>query len=133
MGADPGCADRMSAARPEDFLTLERKVWAALVAGDPAADRQMLSADFLGVYPSGFSDRDGHCGQLAAGPTMSDYRLSEARVREISADAVLLSYRAECCRAGHEDWEVMYISSLWERAGGRWVNTFSQDTPSDPS
>lgn len=116
-------------ARLEDILALEEKVWQALADGDPQADGQMLSEDFLGVYPSGFSDKAGHCGQLEAGPVMAEYRLSAAQLRCVSQDAVLLSYRADYRPAGSEEWQAMLISSLWERQADGWINSFSQDTP----
>ncbi|KIC09999.1 hypothetical protein RA19_12580 [Leisingera sp. ANG-M1] len=111
------------------FLALETKVWDALVAGDPEADGQMLSADFLGVYPSGFSGKDGHCEQLRDGPVMAEYRLSEAQIRLIAQDAVLLCYRADYKPADGLDWKAMLISSLWEQRENGWINSFSQDTP----
>lgn len=111
------------------FITLETRVWQALVAGDPQGDGAMLTPDFLGVYPSGFSDRDDHTGQLANGPIMQSYDLDQARLLTIGDDHALLSYRATYVRAGGDATEVMYISSLWERRDGSWLNSFSQDTP----
>lgn len=112
-----------------EILALETKVWQALVAGDPEADGRMLSEDFLGFYPSGFSDKAGHCEQLNAGPVMSDYRLSDAQLRVIAGDAVLLCYRAAYRPAASQEWQEMLISSLWEQGEDGWLNTFSQDTP----
>lgn len=116
----------------DELIELESGVWRALVAGDPEADAAMLSDDFLGVYPSGFADRAGHAAQLAAGPTVSRWEIAEARAFEVSASAVMLSYRAAYRRpdapAGRPD-EVMYVSSLWCRRDGHWINVFSQDTP----
>ncbi len=116
------------------FVRLEEQVWVALVEGDPAADSRLLSTDFLGVYPTGFSDRSEHAGQLTDGPTAADYTLSEAAIRVITEDHVLLSYRADWRRVrGGEvgEPEAMYVSSLWSRAGDDWVNVFSQDTPAE--
>lgn len=113
----------------EELLERERAVWQALVDGDPQADEDLLTEDFLGVHPSGFADRADHVGQLADGPTVASYELSEARVIEVSPTAALLSYRAEYRRPTGEAVEVMYISSLWCQRNGRWVNVFSQDTP----
>jgi len=117
----------------DDFVQLELEVWRALVTGDQSLDRSMLSEDFLGVYPSGFSDRAGHVDQLANGPSAADFRLSETRLLVISEDEVMLSYRADWRRPDDESgtaaWEAMYISSLWSRRHGNWINTFSQDTP----
>lgn len=119
----------MSTADVDFFLDLETKVWQALADGDPEADRELLSEDFLGVYPTGFSDRDQHSEPLADGPTMAEHRLSDARLLQVAPDAVVLSYRAEYRMPGSEQTSAMYISSLWQQREGRWWNTFSQDTP----
>ena len=111
------------------FIGLEREVWDALVAGDGAADARLLSDDFLGVYTTGFADRAGHVAQLADGPTVRSYSLSETRLVELNDTTILLAYRAEFTRPGDVGSESVLISSIWERRDGRWVNTFSQDTP----
>ena len=114
------------------FLQLEEGVWRALVAGDGEADGRLLSDDFLGVYPTGFASRTEHVRQLDDGPTVTEYSLSQARLITISEDGVLLCYRADCRRPSSpttDPPDVMYISSLWCRREGEWVNVFSQDTP----
>lgn len=107
-------------------------MWDALVRGDSSADEALLSADFLGVYPSGFAGRADHAGQLTNGPTVVSYAILDARAMALSADHALLSYRAEYQRPGRSDTESMYVSSMWSRRGEGWVNVFSQDTPADP-
>ena len=114
------------------FIELESNVWEALRRGDPEADARLLSDDFLGVYPSGFADRSDHVGQLTNGPTVAEFELHDARLLVLSDDDVLLAYRAEYRRpAATEDdpVESMYVSSLWCRRSGQWVNVFSQDSP----
>lgn len=115
------------------FVELERGVWDALCRGDADADTRLLSDDFLGVYPSGFATRTEHAGQLANGPTVASYDLHEARLLVVSPDDVMLCYRADWHRIGSTDSsaESMYISSLWSRRDGRWLNLFSQDSPAD--
>lgn len=113
----------------EEILSLETLVWQALVDGDSLADARMLTTDFLGVYPSGFSTKAEHCGQLSDGPVMKSFALSQPKLREISPSAVLLSYCADYQRTGSANKDVMYITSLWERGAGGWLNSFSQDTP----
>ncbi len=116
------------------FLDLERRVWQALVDGDAATDQALLAEDFLGVYSTGFSDRAGHVGQLAAGPSVKRYEISAARLVPLGAERFLLAYRADFTRIGRSESEAMYVSSIWERRGGRWLNTFSQDSAtSDPA
>lgn len=117
------------AGEPVDFfVSLETKVWEALVAGDPAADRAQLSEDFLGVYPSGFANRAEHAGELDDGPTVVDFEIRSPTVRVFGADHVLLAYDAHYRRPGAVA-ERMYISSVWARRNERWINVFSQDTP----
>jgi hypothetical protein len=113
----------------DQVLAMERAVWDALVAGDGAADGALLAPGFLGVYPTGFAGRADHVAQLAAGPTVRDYRLSDARVLPLGPDHALLAYRADYRRAGAERAETMFVASVWQRAGRAWVNLFSQDTP----
>ncbi len=115
-----------------EILTLETQVWEALKGGDPVLDAKMLSDDFLGVYPSGFSNRQQHCDQLKDGPTVASYELKTPRLIPLGENRVLLSYLAEWSplKDGKaRETARMYISSIWEIIGERWQNTFSQDTP----
>lgn len=128
-----GDGDGASATKDlEFFIRLECGVWEALRDGDAAADGGLLSEDFVGVYPTGFAVRADHVGQLDDGPTVADYEVSEARLIEVTPDDMLLSYRADFRRIdvnGTRPTEAMYVSSLWSRRDDRWLNTFSQDTP----
>lgn len=113
----------------KEILAEEHRVWAALAEGDAVADAGALSETFLGVYPSGFSDRDGHVAQLAEGPTVAEFRLSEARAMPLGPDHGLLAYRVEYRRSGGTEPETMLVSSIWQRRAAGWINVFSQDTP----
>jgi hypothetical protein len=116
----------------DGLVELETKVWDALRRGDAEEDTRLLADDFLGVYPSGFANRSDHAAQLSNGPTVADFELHDARMTMISEDHVLLSYRADWHRVtphGPGGRESMYISSLWSRRDGAWVNVFSQDSP----
>ncbi len=120
--------DNPDVPSPSDFITLETAVWQALVDGDAQAVAALLLPDFLGVYPSGFSDKAGHVSQLSDGPTVARFALSRARLLPLGPDHVILSYHARFARIGAGE-EEMYVSSLWLRQRGAWRNIFSQDTP----
>jgi len=115
-----------------ELIALETSVWEALREGSGTADARLLSADFLGVYPTGFAGRDDHVGQLDDGPTVAEYAILEPRLLVLSKDHVVLAYRAEYCRPRSAEIESMYVSSVWSRRDGAWINVFSQDTPVDP-
>lgn len=116
----------------DQLVALETAVWQALVDGDPDTDRQLLADDFVGVYPVGVATRDDHAGQLGDGPTVRRFELSEARLLPVTDTAAMLIYRATYERPGDDTTqESMYVSSLWCRRGGAWVNVFSQDTPAN--
>ncbi len=117
----------------EEMLALEHRVWAALVAGDVAADAALLDDGFLGVYPDGFEGKAAHVGQLSAGATVSAYAIAEARVLPLGADHAVLVYRADYSRADTGARAVMYVSSIWRRSDAGWRNVFSQDTPRGPA
>ena len=116
-----------------ELLVAETCVWQALVVGDAARDHALLAPGFLGVYPTGFAGRDDHAGQLADGPSVAAFEITETRLLRLGDDLGLLSYHARFCRRAGADWEAMYVSSLWQRQGGGWINLFSQDTPEGPA
>lgn len=115
-------------ALAEQIEAAERDVWQALLTGDIAADQALLAEDFLGVYPDGVSDRAGHAEQLRPGPSIADYRLDRVQVRAVGPDHALIAYHARYRRVAAAE-EAMWVSSLWRRDGGGWINIFSQDTP----
>lgn len=112
----------------QSILAQETRVWEALVQGNAAADDAALASDFLGVYADGFAGKAAHVGQLADGPTVVRYCLSDVQVRSLGHDHALISYRADFTRTNHASPERMFVSSIWQKDGGRWINIFSQDT-----
>ena len=118
----------MAAPEIDEILALETAVWQALCDGDPTADAALLADDFLGVYPSGFARAGDHAGQLEDGATVADFRIDTPMLMVLSDDHVVLAYDATYRRPGGSE-EKMYVSSIWSRRNGRWLNVFSQDTP----
>ena len=113
----------------KQIITQERRVWDALLRGDVATDHSLLHPDFISVYADGFSDRDGHTGQLADGPTIQSYDLHDIKVKSLGLHHALICYRASFRRMGREHGKTMYVSSIWRKENGNWINIFSQDTP----
>jgi hypothetical protein len=115
----------------EYFIALESQVWEAFIAGDAEADRRVLAPNFIGVYSTGFSDRDEHCEPLRKGPLARRYEIKEPRILVLSESLVMLLYLAvwERVSASPESPpDRMYVSSLWQKVDSHWNNVFSQDT-----
>ena len=113
------------------FFQLASQIWDTVVSGDVDADARLLADDFLGVYSTGFAEKDDHVGQLAAGPVAKSYSRSQARLRVLGDGVVLLSYKAQWVRMSGTSFAAqatMYISSIWKQCEGTWRNVFSQDT-----
>lgn len=111
------------------FVALERQVWDALQRGDAAADVALLADDFVGIYTSGFATRAEHAAPLHDGPAVAAYSIDAERLMTLGADAVALSYRARWWRPGSSAEQTFFITSIWQRRDGRWLNVMSQDTP----
>ncbi|MCX7558537.1 nuclear transport factor 2 family protein [Sulfitobacter sp. F26204] len=107
----------------------EQQVWDALVSGDVSADETLLGDAFLGVYSDGFATKQDHSGQLANGAMVLGYDMHDIKVLPLGPEHALISYRACFRRSSNDQNEVMFVSSIWQNDGDRWINIFSQDTP----
>lgn len=114
----------------DQFEQLETAMWNSLVNGDGDSADRLLSTDYLGVYTTGFSGRDDYIAALADGPIAASFEISQSQMFVLSNTSVLYSYRADFTSREDGPPEAMYVSSLWCLRDDRWVNVFSQDTPS---
>jgi len=69
----------------------EINVWEALVQGNMQGDDKALHEEFLGVYSDGISGKTEHVQQLACGPIVESYELSNLRVLPLGPDHAVLS------------------------------------------
>ena len=120
--------------QPEaEIEAAERMVWEALMRGDKAADLASLSADFLGVYPSGLADRTEHAMQCDDGPSVLAYEMADITPPPpppypFAEGVVLIRLRAHFTRPGATGPDEMFVTSIWRRGGGgvaktafRWI------------
>ena len=105
----------MTTHTTESFLEKEKKVWEALQNGDGDADAAQLTDDFLGVYPTGFSNKNQHRKMLDNGPIVAEYSLHNAQIRVLGENIVLLCYLAHYTPITNSEvgsYTSMYISSI---------------------
>ena len=131
VGAQQSTATTMPASLTQVILERERAVWEAIKRKDRQADAALLADDFVGLYDTGFGTKAEHVAQMGHQFTLSAFTLSNVRVKAIDDNSALLMYKATCTATG--TWKddcakPMYVSLLWVRRSGRWLNVFSQDT-----
>ena len=123
-------SERSGPPTDAELLAVETAVWEALRAGDRDADRALLAADFLGVYPTGFVDRDHHVAELDDGPTVAEFDILDTRTMVTGPECALIAYRVRFRPTAEGAPVTWMVSSIWRREpDGSLVNTFSQDTP----
>jgi len=110
------------------FLNLEQQVWHALQQLNKDLDDKLLDDKFLGVYESGFANKQDHINNLLHGETILEYKLTEHRIINLTNNIILLTYKAQY-KNTYEALNSVYISSVWQKYDKNiWKNIFSQDT-----
>jgi hypothetical protein len=106
---------------------IEERFW----KGDADYYRQHLAEDALLVFaePVGVLDKDASVQTMSQSPRWKEVTLEAVRILELSASAVLLSYRATAVREGAETPYVTLASSVYVERGGAWLLVFHQQTP----
>ena len=109
-----------------ELLELERAMWRAETRYDPAFQEKHFAADFVEFGRSGEVYDRAQIIVDGGGPI--DARLENARVRELAADTVLITYDSSVRRdAGTVEYGRR--SSIWSRIDGVWQMRFHQGTP----
>ena len=116
----------------ETLVTLEKQSWQAWQARDPKFFERFLSEDHVELYSSG-ALKKAEVVATVASPScvVNSYRVDKFELIPINPDAALLTYYAEqdtqC--GGKKVPSPAWVSSLYVRRDGRWLNLFYQQTP----
>ena len=107
----------------EDLLRIEHQ----LARGDGATYEQHLADEALVVIPGGTLDKPATVEAMDSSPRWDEVSIGEERVRELGADAVLLTYSFQGRRG--EAHYAAKLSSAYVRDGDDWKLAFHQQTP----
>lgn len=114
---------------------LEARSWVAWKGHDAAFFEQFLSDDHVEIHGYGVVGKQAVVeGVRSPICTVQSYALGPLSVTRVSADSLLVTYRAEqdtTCGTARVPSPV-WASSLYARRGGRWVNVLYQHTPVAP-
>jgi hypothetical protein len=113
-------------------VRLERQTWEAVKAKDYQAYVRLLADDFLDVEPVGIitkSEEEKGIVQL----TLDEYKWEGLRVVHLSPEATLLVYKAtqKANFGGQPVPTPTWVSSLWIKRSGKWLNALVQETKAE--
>jgi hypothetical protein len=116
----------------EIVVRLEKQGWEAVKTKDYKTYVRSLAEDFVDVLPDGIitkSEEEKAIHQL----TVYDYKLERLRVVHFAPDVTLLVYKAtqKATFSGQPLATPTWVSSLWMKRNGRWLNVFVQETKAE--
>jgi hypothetical protein len=122
----------LSSADESAIRELEARSWIAWKNHDAAFFEQFLSEDHVEVHAYGVVGKAAVVeGVRSPMCNVQAYSLGPLSLMPVSADSVLVSYRAEqdtSCGAAKVPSPV-WATSLYVKRAGRWVNVLYQHTP----
>ena len=132
FAAETSAAPTLSASDQASIRDLEARSWVAWKNHDSAFFEQFLSDDHVEIHGYGVVGKAAVVdGVRSPACVVQAYTLGPLTLTPVSADAVLVTYRAEqdtTCGTQKVPSPV-WASSLYAKRGGRWVNVLYQHTP----
>jgi hypothetical protein len=121
-----------NAALKDTLVALEGQSWEAWKKRDGAFYQQFLSDDHVEMGAGGRSTK-AQVVAFVASPTciVTSYKTGQFEIVAVDANTALLTYRAEqntMC-AGKAVPSPAWVSSLYVRRNGRWLNSLYQQSP----
>ncbi|MCK9686673.1 nuclear transport factor 2 family protein [Scleromatobacter humisilvae] len=133
LAAETSAAPMLSASDQAAIRDLEARSWVAWKSHDSAFFEQFLSDDHVEIHGDGVAGKAAVVdGVRSPACVVRSYALGPLTLVAVSANAVLVTYRAEqdtTCGTQKVPSPV-WASSLYAKRGGRWVNVLYQHTPS---
>ena len=122
----------LSASDQAAIRDLETRSWVAWKNHDAAFFEQFLADDHVEVHTNGIAGKAAVvAGVRSPACVVQDYSIGPLPLVPVSADTVLVTYRAErntACGTAKVPSPVR-ATSLYAKRAGRWVNVLYQHTP----
>lgn len=132
LSALPAFAGHNGDGVKEQLIKLERQSWEAWQKHDGKFFARFLAEDHAEVGAAGPTDKAGVVAFVAGGTCkVESYNIDQFHVQRVSADTVLLIYHARQATTcgGAPVPSPVWVSSLYARRHGRWVNVLFQQSP----
>ena len=117
-------------AKPATPAQLEMETWRAFQAKRVPEIKSLFAPDFVGIYPDGTHDLARDLQGLGQA-TIEDYKITDMQSHAMASDGVMLTYGAAYhLRVGPKMLSrKMWMASLWQRRGGRWLCIYHAEIP----
>jgi hypothetical protein len=118
----------------QTLIALEKQSWVAWQGHDGAFFANFLSEDHVEVGARGITDKKSVVAGVASGVCkVDDYAVDQFHATRLSADTAVLAYHARqnthCGSVAVPS--PAWVSSLYDKRNGRWLNAVFQETPTD--
>ena len=126
---------RPTPSEADSLVTLERQSWDAWQKRDGKFFESFLSVDHVEVGFGGIADKTTVVtGVASAACVVRSYSVEGFKVAMLDAHTALLTYKArqDTLCAGKLVPSPVWVSSLYLKRDGRWLNVFYQQTPAGP-
>jgi hypothetical protein len=120
-------------ALKQTLITLEKQSWEAWKKRDGKFYQEFLSDDHVEVGSSGVATK-GEIVPFVGSPicVVKSYAVDKFELTVFDANTALLTYHAAQDTVCHNRVpSPVWVSSLYVRRGGRWLNALYQQTPAD--
>ena len=116
-------------ALEQEIVAKEKEVWELNVREDWDTYAKLLSDDLLIVYSTGYSDKTNVLKALL-GMSEQHYSMEDVRVIPVGDAAGLIVYKVtqDWKERGRKMTAQYFVSSLWQKQDGKWLNRFWQET-----
>ena len=131
LSATARAAPAGDAALEAELTAMEKQSWVAWQGHDGAFFDRFLSADHVEMQGGGPSGKAPVVAGVKAGCVVKSYQVDHFTLTRFSADAALLTYRAEqdtTCGTAHVPSPV-WATSLFVKRDGRWQNALYVHSP----
>ena len=113
-------------------IALEKQSWEAIKTKDVKFLEALLIDDVIAVTGDGFAGKAQWLNNtLADGCALKSYSTDDFKVVMFDKNTAMITYKATqdfACH-GKQDPPNVWISSLYVKRGGKWLNAFFQLTP----
>ena len=122
----------LAAQGSEDVKQLEKSMWEAWSKKDLATFEKRLSDDHWNVTAGGIvAGKAANLARMKEAPCeVRSFELGDMSVQKLGTEAALVAYEADqdATCGGEKLPAHIYVTALWKKAGGNWVNASYHET-----